>query len=51
MILRWDWVHFAINGSILIPSLTYKRELAIQLGGFLTKDVIKQSEDYSFIFA
>lgn len=41
-------MEFVILKSILIPSITYKKEHAIKIGGFQTRDVLPQSEDYEF---
>lgn len=41
-------LEYSILGSILIPSITYKRNIGLKLGGFLAIDTLKQSEDYEF---
>jgi glycosyltransferase involved in cell wall biosynthesis len=43
-----DLVSFALGGSILVPSTTYKREIALQIGGYRTWDILPQSEDFDF---
>lgn len=39
-------IHLAIRGSILPACMTYRRDLALQLGGF--REDLWQSEDYHF---
>lgn len=41
-------MEFAILKSILIPSITYKRQHALKIGGFQSREVLPQSEDYEF---
>lgn len=41
-------MEFAILKSILIPSITYRKEHALKLGGFKLRDILAQSEDFEF---
>lgn len=41
-----DLLAYAIRGSVLVPSMTYRRELAIAAGGW--NEALHQSEDYEF---
>lgn len=43
-----DLVRFGLRGSLLVPSTTFRRELALSVGGFRTRDVLSQSEDFDF---
>jgi glycosyltransferase involved in cell wall biosynthesis len=43
-----DLVRFGLRGSLLVPSTTYRVALARRLGGYLTRDVLTQSEDFHF---
>jgi glycosyltransferase involved in cell wall biosynthesis len=41
-------ISLSIGGAVLPANITYKRELALQVGGYLLADVLPQSEDYEF---
>lgn len=41
-------VSYGISGSYLVPSITYKKELAKTIGGFRPANILPQSEDYDF---
>ncbi len=43
-----DYLSMALNGSILVPSTVIKRELVQQLGGYLERNILPQSEDSDF---
>ncbi|WP_017653951.1 glycosyltransferase family 2 protein [Fortiea contorta] len=43
-----DLVQFGFTGSILVPSSTFRRELALKIGGYLTREILPQSEDFDF---
>jgi len=43
-----DLVKFGLMGSILIPSTTFRRDIALNIGGYRTRDVLAQSEDFDF---
>lgn len=43
-----DLVRFALRGSLLVPSTTFRRELGLRLGGFRTREALSQSEDFDF---
>jgi len=43
-----DLVIRAIRGSFLVPSCTFKRSLGLKLGGYRTRDMLPQSEDFDF---
>ena len=39
---------FSLSHALLIPSITYKRELVLTIGGFKDRSVLPQSEDSDF---
>lgn len=41
-----DLVRFCLRGSMLVPSGTYRRELALSMGGY--REALWQTEDYDF---
>jgi glycosyltransferase involved in cell wall biosynthesis len=43
-----DLVKFGLMGSILIPSTTFRRDIALKIGGYRTREVLAQSEDFDF---
>ncbi len=43
-----DLVRFALSSSILPASATVRREKALEAGGYRTRDVMPQSEDFDF---
>jgi glycosyltransferase involved in cell wall biosynthesis len=43
-----DLIKFALMGSILVPSTTFRRDIALSSGGYRTKDILPQSEDFDF---
>jgi glycosyltransferase involved in cell wall biosynthesis len=43
-----DLVSFGLRGSILVPATTFRRVLGERLGGFRTREVLPQSEDFDF---
>ena len=43
-----DLVRFGLRGSLLVPSTTFRRELALSVGGFRPREVLAQSEDFDF---
>lgn len=43
-----DLVRFGLRGSLLVPSTTFRRALAIEVGGFRPREVLAQSEDFDF---
>lgn len=43
-----DLVRFGLRGSLLVPSSTFRRSLALDIGGFRPRDVLAQSEDFDF---
>ena len=43
-----DLVRFGLRGALLLPSSTARRSLVLQVGGFRTRDVLAQSEDFEF---
>lgn len=43
-----DLVRFGLQGSILAPTSTFRRQLGLRLGGFRIRDVIPLSEDFDF---
>jgi glycosyltransferase involved in cell wall biosynthesis len=47
-IVKGGFVNYGILGSYLVPSITYKRSLALNLGGFKDATILPQSEDYEF---
>jgi glycosyltransferase involved in cell wall biosynthesis len=46
--LDGDLVRFGLEGSLLVPSTTFRRELALRIGAFRTREVLQQSEDFDF---
>jgi len=43
-----DLVRFGLRGSLLVPSTTFRRALALAIGGFRSREVLAQSEDFDF---
>jgi hypothetical protein len=43
-----DLVRFGLRGSLLVPSTTFRRGLALEIGGFRPREVLAQSEDFDF---
>lgn len=43
-----DLPAFALQRSLLIPAMTYRRKQAVALGGFLSRVELPQSEDFEF---
>lgn len=43
-----DLVRFALRGSLLIPSTTFRRTLGVAIGGFRSRELLRQSEDFDF---
>jgi hypothetical protein len=43
-----DLADFALRGALLLPSTTFRRELGLRIGGFRTRSVLAQSEDFDF---
>jgi hypothetical protein len=43
-----DLVRFGLRGSLLVPSTTFRRDLALSVGGFRPREVLAQSEDFDF---
>lgn len=43
-----DLVRFGLRGALLLPSSTARRALVMRVGGFRTRDVLAQSEDFEF---
>jgi hypothetical protein len=43
-----DLVRFGLRGSLLVPSTTFRRELALEIGGFRPREILAQSEDFDF---
>ena len=43
-----DLVRFGLRGSLLVPSTTFRRSLALGIGGFRTREILAQSEDFDF---
>ncbi|HEX2723319.1 MAG TPA: glycosyltransferase family 2 protein, partial [Gemmatimonadaceae bacterium] len=43
-----DPIQFGLRGSLLVPSSTFRRLLALQVGGFHGREVLAQSEDFEF---
>ena len=43
-----DLIRFCLRGALLLPSTTVRRALVRQVGGFLTREVLAQSEDFDF---
>ena len=43
-----DLVKFGLMGSILVPSTTFRREIGLNIGGYRTRDILPQSEDFDF---
>lgn len=43
-----DLVRFGLSGSILVPATTFRRELGLKIGGYRTRDILPQSEDFDF---
>ena len=43
-----DLVKFALMGSILVPSTTFRRDIALDIGGYRIREILPQSEDFDF---
>ena len=43
-----DLVRFCLAGSLLTPSTTVRRSVALRTGGFRTREKLAQSEDFDF---
>ena len=43
-----DLVRFGLRGALLLPSSTSRRSLALSIGGFRTREILRQSEDFDF---
>ena len=43
-----DLVRFGLRGSLLAPSTTFRRTLALEIGGFRPREVLSHSEDFDF---
>ena len=43
-----DLVRFGLRGALLLPSSTARRSLVMQVGGFRTREVLAQSEEFEF---
>lgn len=43
-----DLVSWGLAGSILVPSTTFRRSIGLKVGGYETRDVLAQSEDFHF---
>ena len=43
-----DLVRFGMRGSLLVPSTTFRRTLGRAVGGFRSREVLQQSEDFDF---
>lgn len=43
-----DLVKFGLMGSILVPSTTFRRSIALRIGGYRTREILPQSEDFDF---
>lgn len=43
-----DLVEFALMGSILVPSTTFRRDIGLNIGGYRTREILPQSEDFDF---
>ena len=43
-----DLVKFGLMGSILPASTTFRREIGLNIGGYRTRDILPQSEDFDF---
>jgi glycosyltransferase involved in cell wall biosynthesis len=43
-----DLVKFGLMGSILVPSTTFRKDLALKIGGYRIREILPQSEDFDF---
>jgi GT2 family glycosyltransferase len=43
-----DLVRFGLRGALLLPSSTSRRSLVMAIGGFRTREILPQSEDFDF---
>jgi glycosyltransferase involved in cell wall biosynthesis len=43
-----DLIRFGLQGSLLVPSTTFRRALALEIGGFRPREILAQSEDFDF---
>ena len=41
-------VCFALAGSILVPTTTFRKNIGLSIGGFRTREILSQSEDFDF---
>jgi hypothetical protein len=43
-----DLLRYAINYTLLSQAITYNREFLMKIDGFLSREILPQSEDYEF---
>lgn len=43
-----DLIKFAIGVTLFTPSTTFRKSLGLEIGGYLTKEIISYSEDFDF---